>query len=475
LPNYPAGKFQNRREPGAEWWGDQTQDYRETGDPSVIYHDGAWYLFPSCGMAWRSEDFVNWTYHPTGPEHIGYAPTVVKCHDKFLLTAQTDTIWEAPHPLGPWVELGCVKDVEGSPTQWWDPMLFVDEGVLYCYYFLGQPNSGIFVVQMRGDDRTRFAIEPVHCFAYEPEHVWERYGDQNQNPYESWIEGPWMNKIGDRYFLQYSGCGAQWKNYAVGCYIGDHPLGPFTYQSRNPILRHMHGMINGCGHHCLVEGPNSTLWSFYTTLVKIEHDFERRIGMDPAGLDDNGNLYINGPTETPQFGPGVLAHPERCNDAGLFNLTGGQHTTASSYMPGRSPSYATDDNIRTWWEAKGVKDEWLMVDITNVYHNDPARDRQSFLVSAARTMFADRGLDYQSGIIPAPYKYRIEGTLDGNNWFILCNKSRNSIEQHISYDTWDPIPVNRIRIVVESIPEGMRLGLWEFTAFGRANILEGEQ
>ena len=39
-------------------------DYRSISDPSVMLHDGRWYLYPSYGMTWVSEDFVHWDYVP---------------------------------------------------------------------------------------------------------------------------------------------------------------------------------------------------------------------------------------------------------------------------------------------------------------------------------------------------------------------------------------------------------------------------
>ena len=42
-------------------------DYRTVSDPTVFYHDGKWYLYPSYGMAWVSEDFANWKHVRTEP------------------------------------------------------------------------------------------------------------------------------------------------------------------------------------------------------------------------------------------------------------------------------------------------------------------------------------------------------------------------------------------------------------------------
>ena len=62
-------------------------DYRETADPTVIYEDGKWYLYPSCGMAYWTEDFCTWNHAKIEPYDCGYAPTVVKHKGKFYLCA----------------------------------------------------------------------------------------------------------------------------------------------------------------------------------------------------------------------------------------------------------------------------------------------------------------------------------------------------------------------------------------------------
>jgi hypothetical protein len=40
--------------------------------------------------------------------------------------------------------------------------------------------------------------------------------------------------------------------------------------------------------------------------------------MDPVGFDENGNMFIKGPSETPQWAPGVKARPWKDNDSGSF-------------------------------------------------------------------------------------------------------------------------------------------------------------
>ncbi len=76
LPNYPRGRNSHNKATDPNFKHVTPRDYRETADPTVLYHEGKWYLYPSCGMAYVSEDFVTWQHHPTEPPDVGYAPTV---------------------------------------------------------------------------------------------------------------------------------------------------------------------------------------------------------------------------------------------------------------------------------------------------------------------------------------------------------------------------------------------------------------
>ncbi|MCQ2445703.1 MAG: hypothetical protein MJ141_02295 [Clostridia bacterium] len=62
IPQIPRGKdrwyddqygmFSHENKPSNVTW----PDYRSISDPTVFYWEGKWYLYPSYGMAWVSED-----------------------------------------------------------------------------------------------------------------------------------------------------------------------------------------------------------------------------------------------------------------------------------------------------------------------------------------------------------------------------------------------------------------------------------
>ena len=73
-------------------------------------------------------------------------------------------------------------------------------------------------------------VGPVtHHFSFNPDHVWERQGEQNEFTDVAWIEGPWIYKYKGTYYLQYSASGTQWRTYAEGYYKSNKVQGPYKY------------------------------------------------------------------------------------------------------------------------------------------------------------------------------------------------------------------------------------------------------
>lgn len=467
LPHFQQGQL-SRHKNQTDWgWRDPANkgDFREMADPAVLWFQGKWWLFPSCGMIWHTDDFVNWEFAPIEPFDIGYAPAVCLFSapdgEKWiLLTACGSQFYRAQHPLGPWENLGPILNANGEKTHWDDPALFADDdGRLFCYHGLGP--EGIFVVELDANAPQKWLGTSQNCFAFNPENRWEWAGDWNEDDSKSMTEGAWMTKHGGRYYLQYSGPGTEWKTYGIGCYVGSTPFGPWEYQTKNPILVGRRGdFVNGCGHGSLVQGPNdpngeATWWYFYTILVRIEHAFERRIGMDAAGWDAQGNLFVAGPSQSPCFAPGTQSKPENGNQVAWKPLSVNKPCRASSYERGFEPQRAFDDEIRSWWEAApGDEIPTLEVNLGREYQ-----------ICASRICFADSGLNYQAGIVPAPYRYQIEVSDDGQNWRLAYKQSNNLVEKQIAYDTFEA-RATWARLRVLEWPKGMKMGVWQWTLWG---------
>jgi len=461
LPDYPRGRQSRNKDRVAYGWMNrgQRRDFRETADPSVLFHDGKWYLYPSCGMAWVSEDFCTWTHVPMNLDDIGYAPTILAFRGKFYLTASDEVgkLYEADSPLGPWRRAGEIVGPDGAPLpRFADPMYFADDtGRVYLYWGCGGP--GIYGVEMDSQQLNRALAAPQLLFGYNPDHVWERYGEYNENPAISYVEGPWMVKSGATYYLTYTAPGTSFRTYGMGAYLSESPLGPFRYAARNPFLSDGHGLVRGPGHGCIVRGPRNTLWAFYTCTVGYHHIFERRIGLDPAGFDDQGNLFVWGASETPQFAPGFVARPQDGNDAGLLPLGINVPVQASSEAPGRAASYANDHSMRTWWQpADDDRAPWIEVDL-----------RTAFTVSALRLIWAEPNLDYDAGIVPGPIRYRVLAKpTPPAAWDILLDCSDNATDLLIDYRTFPAREVCAYRLEIVGWPTGLGVGVVDSTLFG---------
>jgi hypothetical protein len=462
LPDYPRGRASVNKKPGAQFRHAVPRDFRETADPSVIFHDNKWYLYPSCGMAYVSEDFVTWQHHRLTPYDCGYAPTVVKFRDAFLLTACGAPVYKSASPLGPFVELGPVRLPSGEVLKGFnDPMLFADDdGRLYAYWGLGEP--GIFAAELSADDPTQLITEPLIVFRFDPAHVWERYGPWNEDANRSYVEGPWMIKIGDTYFLTYAAPGTEWRTYGMGVYTAKSPLGPFAYQQRNPILQKQHGLVQGPGHGCIVAGPNDTLWAFYTCTVCYEHIFERRIGFDPAGLDENGQLFIRAASEIPQLAPGLRANPNHGNDAGWLPLGMNKSIRASSQSAGRDPLYANDGCMHTFWQpAADDPAPSLVVNLDGVYD-----------IHAFRVIWRDEGLDYDNGVLPGPFKFALFVSSDGTSWQCVDDATGNDVDMLIDYRPIDATQGKFVKLEITGAPRGITPAVIDFTAFGVLSRLQ---
>ena len=281
-----------------------------------------YYLYATGGMVSVSDDLVDWEYHRStlsdGRRGVT-APTVLEHKGHFYLTGNATGLYRSSDPLGPWEYIGDILDEKGQKVSWIDPMLFVDDdGKIYAYY--GSGKDGIYAVELDPADLTRFRVPARNCFPFQPAHVWERWGDASEFEDLSWVEGAWVTKKNGRHHLQYSASGTEWKTYAVGVYTSRNPLVPFTYDARSPILKDRGGLLNGSGHHSVVEGPDGGLWAVYHVLYRNRDKFERRLALDPVGFDARGNLVFNGPSERPQFAPGVKKDAWRGTTRGRSRL-----------------------------------------------------------------------------------------------------------------------------------------------------------
>ena len=93
--------------------------------------------------------------------------------------------------------------------------------------------------------------------------------------------------------LQYAFAGTQYNTYGDGVYLSDSPLGPFRLADNNPYSYKPGGLLPGAGHGSTMSDRNGRIWHTATMRISVNHDFERRVGIWPAGLDAEGELFCN--------------------------------------------------------------------------------------------------------------------------------------------------------------------------------------
>ena len=131
-----------------------------------------------------------------------------------------------------------------------------------------------------------------------------------------YIEGAFMTKHDGLYYLQYACPGTQYNTYADGVYTSNSPLGPFVRQASIRFPQSPADSSAGAGHGSTIADTYGNWWHASTMRISVNYDFERRVGLFPAGFDKDGVLYCN---------QNFADYPQRI-PAGKFN--------AASQQPG---------------------------------------------------------------------------------------------------------------------------------------------
>jgi xylan 1,4-beta-xylosidase len=441
-------------------------------------------MYCTGGGAWVSDDLLNWTLHRI--PNVPVAPHVVKYNGAFYMCGNDGPLFKSDNPLGPFTRIGDWQNTPGVAGGWNGPFdmdIFVDDDNKPYLYYPGRGVSGIYVVALDPGDLTKFAGPPKHLFGFNKDHIWERYGEMNEYTDVAWVEGPWLQKRKGTYYLEYSASGTQWKTYADGYYTAKNPLGPFTYGPNNPLLRKTDGLVTGTGHGSIVDGPNGTLWQFYT-IVLNNPPGGRRIGMDPVAFDKDGNMSVH-ITDSPQWAPGAVADPAKDGDSGSIPVTINKMRAMnalskfSSQQPGRDAAYAIDNSSGTWWEPSATDVQpSLTIELSPATRFDVV---QLFTIDSLRLMFtggnrfggrgnagATNNAATGTNVAPATvFQYKIEASTDGEKYTTVLDQSANTIVRNTIFEEIPPTKCRFVRLTMINWPRATPLGIIEFTVFGK--------
>ncbi len=410
---------------------------REAADPTVCLYKGIYYLFASMTKGFLySKDLVNWEFKECLElPYNDYAPDVREINGLLFFCASNKSKCDFYYSSDPLIIP--FQKIEGS-FPFWDPNMFQDDDGRLYFYWGSSNKEPLYGVEL--DPKTFKQIgEPKALVSHDPSHGFERRGEDHlpskasslrQKMIEAYlgkspfIEGAYMTKHNKRYYLQYAAPGSQFNIYADGVYVSDHPLGPFTYQKNNPFSYKPGGFMAGAGHGSTFKDLNGNYYHVSTMRISVNHVFERRLGLFKTAFDEDGEMYCD---QRYADWPFEIDKEHRMFEKPKYMLLSyGKDAFASSHTKGHEPKYITDENCRTWWQAKTNKNEWLVLDLKDEYQ-----------VNAVQINFADDRLNIEPPFYEPESEYSerfidnrkhrtryiLEGSLDNYNYHVICDKS----------------------------------------------------
>ncbi|WP_433585846.1 family 43 glycosylhydrolase [Microbacterium hydrocarbonoxydans] len=472
--------------------------FREAADPSVVRFQDHFYMFASMsGGFWHSADLRQWHFAATPDLPAGdYAPDVREVDGALIVTASRrkpgSPIFRSRDPLGQGFE-----QISESAFAWWDPNLFQDlDSRTYLYWGCSnkEPLRGVEV----SPDSLHPLGEPIDVLSGDiSAYGWERNGENNRmappmtlgekfsakafgthspSPY---LEGAWMTRHKDTYYFQYAGPGTEYNVYADGYYTAPSALGPFTPSPHNPFSSKPGGFITGAGHGSTFQDAYGNWWHAATMRISVSHRFERRLGIFPAGFDDDGVLFCN-----QTFGDYPTAVPDGPADpwaasTGWMLQSYRARVTASSAAVGHGPELAVDEDVRTWWVAGDESPgETLTLDL------EQPREVYAIQINTADHQLARRkprrprrGPDEQPVALRAvhpqdhPVRYTLEASVDGEAWSMLHDGRTDASDRpHRLLVLEHPQQVRFVRITGVSSPWNAPLALSGVRVFGHHTV-----
>ena len=424
--------------------------HRATADPVIVLFKGDYYLFSTNQWGyWHSPDLLNWTFvfrHFLKPYHQVYddlcAPAVWVMGDTLFVFGSTYSknfpIWMSTNPkANEWKEAIDSLEIGG-----WDPGFFLDDdNRLYMY------NGSSNRYPLYGIELNRKTFQPIgtrqEMFLLDDQRFgWQRFGEYLDNTFlHPFIEGAWMNKHNGKYYLQYGAPGTEFSGYADGVQVSDHPLGPWTPQPL-PFSYKPGGFARGAGHGATFQDKSNNYWHVSTIVVATKNNFERRLGLWPAGFDKDGVMYCD-----QAFGDYPHTMQSSKSFTGWMLLNYNKPVQVSSTLGAYLPNNSVDESIKTYWSAASAnKGEFIQTDLGSVS-----------TVRAIQINYADQDVDssFLGKQLGTYHQYKLYYSNDGKSWKILVDKSRNKTDvPHDYVELSTPIEARYIKLENIHMPTG---------------------
>lgn len=330
-----------------------------TSDDLTTWDQGT-QVFSRGDVSWAKEDGLLWgaEIHEHEGTYYLYFSIEKDGSTPRIGVASSDSIY------GPYVDKGSpMFDFNYSTI---DNNLFVDDdGTPYMVYTKdaldnvvdGINESHIYIVEMTDYMSTKPAEEAVELLV--PDSPWEKISG---GQYWKWIEGCFMHKEGDKYYLFYSANKYLEAAYSVGYAVSDSPMGPFTKGEDNPIMYTVADQFSGPGNNSLFYSKDGQelLTAYHMHTDPNSPSGNRFLNIDRIGFRPDGTVFFNGPTITNQPVPSGINE--------FHNLLSKDATLeVSSTKEGYNNKAATDGEVVILAKNEGY--DWVSDDaeITDSY------------------------------------------------------------------------------------------------------------
>ena len=453
--------------PNFSEWG----KHRATADPVIVNYQGDYYLFSTNQWGyWWSHDMFNWNYIAKRflrPWNAGYdelcAPAVGIVGDTMIVFGSTYTnnftIWMSTNPkANEWKPLVDSFEIGG-----WDPAFFTDDdGRLYMY------NGSSNVFPLYGVELNRHSFKPIggrrEMYFLKPWRFgWQRFGEHMDNTFlDPFMEGAWMTKNNGKYYLQYGAPGTEFSGYADGVAVGTRPLGDFVDQS-DPLSMKLGGFARGAGHGATFQDNSRNWWHVSTIMLSVKNNFERRIGIWPAGFDKDDVMFCNTAFgDYPHLLPeamGTKPHEYADGFTGWMLLNYKKPVVVSSTLGSYNANNAVDENLKTYWSAAtGNKGEWIQTDLGQIS-----------TIQAFQINYADQDVAFLGKSTGVFHQYIMYASLDGKKWTVLTDKSKNQTDiPHEYVELAQPVQARYLRLENIKMPTG-KFAISGLRVFGNGN------
>lgn len=442
--------------------------HRATADPVIVNYKGDYFLFSTNQWGyWWSHDLSKWNFVPRlflKPYHKVYdelcAPAVWVQGDTMFVFGSTYStnfpIWMSTNPKeDTWKEA-----VDSFSIGGWDPAFFVDDdGKLYMYN--GSSNAyPLYGIRVNRKNFEPYGTRKEVLLLDDERYGWQRFGEHLDNTFlEPFMEGAWMTKHNGKYYLQYGAPGTEFSGYADGVAISDNPLGPFVHESM-PFSWKPGGFARGAGHGATFQDRWNNYWHVSTVVISVKNNFERRLGLWPAGFDQDGKMYCNTAFgDYPHFLPDSESDHLKSRFTGWMLLNYNKPVAVSSSMTAFPAGYAVDEDIKTYWSAaSGNEGEWISTDLGYLS-----------TVRAVQINYADQDAELMGKQQNIYHRYRLLHSTDGKKWTVLVDKSKNNTDvPHDYIELEKPVLTRFLKLENIHVPTG-KFAISGIRVFGNGN------